>query len=589
LASITSGSPQKSEHEIVQQSQALLEKAKQAAHVSNYSDAIGYCAQALVLTPNHVDTLYLMAVLKRNTGYFDEAEKLLEKLRVNESERVNVFFESGMVRLGLNRPNDAIPFFHRAVQLNPQHFDSQFQLAFSYLMVGQLGAALTHLTHARNINVKNIRVYQELGNVLSKLGRNEESNRNFQTAYSLNPKNVTTLLLWAEAEEFGNNIEHASFLINSAISLGSDNNAAKIVRGVIERRKGDYDSALASFHEVDLQKVAGPARSYYFSQLGMLLDRMGRYEEAMQAFDSFNKYQREELGLVYAEEKNKKLFQDLTEYFKRDRVDKLPRAQAANADEEQPIFIVGFPRSGTTMAEQIITSHKNIAAGDELHIIMFQLMDIHRLFPRDHAYPQCLDYLANESGLRDVMKMRQDFLSRERMAGLLEPGVNRFTDKTPLNEVHMGMIHLMFPEAPIIHLIRHPLDVVMSSYFNDVRHGDLFSTSLETTARHYGRAMDIVEQYKRELDLNYMSVRYEDIVEDIETNARKIIDFINEPWDPACLEFYKNKRRARTASYAQVTEKVYTRSVHRYKNYQKWLEPIIPVLEPYIERYGYTV
>ena len=220
---------------------------------------------------------------------------------------------------------------------------------------------------------------------------------------------------------------------------------------------------------------------------------------------------------------------------------------------------------------------------------MFQLLDMQRMFSKEQAYPMCLSALEKKDGPKNVMYMRQDFLAKERVHGLLEPGVNRFTDKTPLNEVHMGFIHLMFPEVPIVHLIRHPLDVVMSSFFNDVRHGDYFSTSLETAATHYARSMDIVEQYKQELDLNYLPVRYEDIVDDTETNAKKIIDFIGESWDPACLEFYNNKRRARTASYAQVTEKIYTRSVHRYKNYQKFLEPVIPILEPYIERYGYKV
>lgn len=589
MTSDTSGTPKTNEHAMVQQAQTLLDKAKHAAQVGKLNTATEYCSQALALTPNHTDTLYLMTVLRRRAGQYDEAEKYLAQLRINEPERVNVFFESGMVRIGRNRPSEAISFFRRAVQLNPQHFDSHLHLAFAYLSVGHLGVALNHLLHAKNINSRDVRVNREMANVLNKLGRYEEASRNFRIAYSLDPKDATTLLAWAEAEESNNNIEQASVIIESPVVQKSGYSAAKIIKGVIERRKGNYEDALACFNDIDKQNLTGSSLSYYYAQLGQLLDRMERYDEAFEAFDSFNRHQREELGLVYAEEKNQQLFKELGEYFKRENIKNLPRACPVSDAEERPIFVAGFPRSGTTMVEQIITSHPNIVAGDELHIIMFQLMDMPRLLDTEEKYPVCLNNLTMEEGPKKIMEMRKDFLMRERMCGLMEPGINRFTDKTPLNEVHLGLIHLMFPEAPIVHLIRHPLDVVMSCYFNDVRHGDHFSTSLETTAKHYGRAMDMVEQYKQEIDLNYMSIRYEDIVEDLETNARKIIDFIDEPWDPACLEFYKSKRRARTASYAQVTEKVYTRSVHRYKNYQKWLEPIIPMLEPYIERYGYKI
>ena len=204
-------------------------------------------------------------------------------------------------------------------------------------------------------------------------------------------------------------------------------------------------------------------------------------------------------------------------------------------------------------------------------------------------YPQCLESLSGSKGSTISAKLREDFLKRERLAGLLKPGADYFTDKTPLYEVHLGYLHFIFPEAPLVHLIRHPLDVALSCYFNDIRHDGHFSTSLETIAKHYSRTMDLVEQYKRELDLNYMSVRYEDIVDDVEGKAREMIDFIGLDWDQRCVEFQKNKRKSRSASYAQVSEKVYTSSVYRYKNYRQFLEPIIPILEPYIKRYGYDL
>jgi hypothetical protein len=205
-------------------------------------------------------------------------------------------------------------------------------------------------------------------------------------------------------------------------------------------------------------------------------------------------------------------------------------------------------------------------------------------------FPDCLDTLRGEHGQKQINGLRRTYLQMARQQGAMEPGKGRFTDKTPLNETHLGLIHLMFPEVPMVHLIRHPLDVVLSSFFNDVRHGGNFASSLVDTARHYALTQDMVQQYREELDgLRYLPLRYEDLVEDLEGNSRTLLEFVGEPWHEGCLEFHRNKRHARTASSAQVKEKLYTSSRFRYKGYLPHLDEIIPILQPYIERLGYTV
>ena len=164
-----------------------------------------------------------------------------------------------------------------------------------------------------------------------------------------------------------------------------------------------------------------------------------------------------------------------------------------------------------------------------------------------------------------------------------------FTDKMPLNEIHLGMISMVFPKSPIIHLHRHPLDVVLSTYFTDLTHGFNCAFELGNIAHQYALVMDLVDHYLKVLDIKYISVKYEDIVTDQENKTRELLNFIGVGWDDRCLDFHKNERYARTASYAQVTEKLYVSSMYRYKNYRKYLEPVIPVLEPYITRLGYSI
>jgi hypothetical protein len=159
----------------------------------------------------------------------------------------------------------------------------------------------------------------------------------------------------------------------------------------------------------------------------------------------------------------------------------------------------------------------------------------------------------------------------------------------PLNETHLGLIALLFPQAPLIHVIRHPLDVIVSAISNLFTHGLFCSSSLESAALHYVRVMNLVQHYRAEMTLRYLPVRYEDMVANQEPTVRAMLDFIGEPFDPRCLKFEENRRYARTASYAQVTEKLYDRSRFRYRNYRKHLEPAIPILAPIIEKLGYMI
>ena len=148
---------------------------------------------------------------------------------------------------------------------------------------------------------------------------------------------------------------------------------------------------------------------------------------------------------------------------------------------------------------------------------------------------------------------------------------------------------MIFPAAPLVHVIRHPLDIMVSAISNHFTHGFYCATALETAAKHYVRVMDLVQHYRSQMTLRYLPIRYEEIVDDQENSVRAILDFVGVDFDPRCLGFHENKRYARTASYAQVTEKLYDRSRFRYKKYLRHLEPIIPILQPAMDRLGYTV
>ena len=283
-----------------------------------------------------------------------------------------------------------------------------------------------------------------------------------------------------------------------------------------------------------------------------------------------------------------------------ERLQSLARAAMPELVEQiDTLFLTGQPTldlidqlkvtTAYPLLEQTLTAHPRIAAGDELPFIaeITQLMP--RLLDSPLNYPEALSELWMADHREDLDNLRDYYLRKVAQLGIVHPGAAWFTDKMPLNETDLGLISLIFPDAPLLHVTRHPLDVVVSVFSNMLTHGYFCAYSLESVARHIVRVMDLVDHYCTELKLPYLRVRYEDLVDDQEACVRRVLQFVGEDFDPKCLAFHENTRYARTASYAQVTEKLYDRSRYRYKHYLTQLEPVIPLLQPVIERLGYSI
>jgi hypothetical protein len=315
---------------------------------------------------------------------------------------------------------------------------------------------------------------------------------------------------------------------------------------------------------------------------------MGRYDEAFAAFDAGKERLRAVTGQTYLAANAAAQVGRLRQFFVRKRLAQLPRAHP-RTDVAQPLFVLGFPRSGTTLLEQTLSAHTRIAAGDELPFIN-EIADLMpRLLESPLGYPEALAELWMSDHRDDLDNLRDHYLRRVAQVGIVPAHAAWFTDKMPLNEMHLGLIGLLFPESPLLHVTRHPLDVVLSVYSNLLTHGFYCAYSLESIARHYVLIADLVEHYTREMNLRLLRVRYEDMVDEQEKCIRQVLEFVGEEFDPRCLDFHENRRYARTASYAQVTEPLYDRSRFRYRNYLAHLAPVVPILNSTIERLGYSV
>jgi tetratricopeptide (TPR) repeat protein len=420
----------------------------------------------------------------------------------------------------------------------------------------------------------------------------EEARELYNESAAAAPSIRQTLLGWARLEEADRKFEAAAGILDRMEEQYSNDPGLLLARSVLLGRLKRYDEALGVLDALAGISQEGQLGPNELVEKGRLLDQMGRYDDAYAAFEEGKRLSRELSGHAYLDQIAENLLTRLGSFFTAGRLQTLPRA-TVRRDVPQPIFVLGFPRSGTTLMEQTLSAHPRIVAGDELPLIN----DITGLMPRmlnsPLGYPEALAELWMGDQREGLDNLRDYYLQKVAQAGILshdpEKQIKWFTDKMPLNETHLGLIALLFPEAPLIHVIRHPLDIMVSAMSTQFTHGLFCASALETTAKHYARIMDLVQSYRAEMALRYLPVRYEDMVADQEATVRSVLDFIGENFDPCCLQFHENRRYARTASYAQVTERLYDRSRFRYRHYRKHLEPVIPILQPVIERLGYTV
>jgi tetratricopeptide (TPR) repeat protein len=423
---------------------------------------------------------------------------------------------------------------------------------------------------------------------LKNQGRMEESRTLYRESIAAAPDIRQTLLGWARMEEADRQFDAAMDVLDRLEKVAPNDPNVDLTRAVVLGRMRRYDEAVAMLDGLAARFSGGRLGANELLEKGRLLDQMGKHDDAFEAFLEGKRLARELSGNVYLDQQAAQLIARLRGFFTAERLRILPRARTRR-DVPQPIFILGFPRSGTTLVEQTITAHSRIAAGDELPLINDITGIMPRMLASPMAYPEALAELWMGDRHEGLDDLRDYYLQKVRQMGILTPGADFFTDKMPLNETHLGLISMLFPEAPLVHVIRHPLDIMVSAISNHFTHGMYCATALETAATHYVRVMELVQHYRGQMALRYLPLRYEEMVEDQEATVRSLLDFVGLDFEERCLSFHENRRYARTASYAQVTERLYDRSKFRHRKYLRHLEPVIPILQPMIEQLGYSV
>ena len=300
--------------------------------------------------------------------------------------------------------------------------------------------------------------------------------------------------------------------------------------------------------------------------LGKIHDRMKQYDKAFACMKEANELKPYKYD-----------HQHFIEYIDRltaPKVTDLLRRKSVLADYQpsvRPVFIVGMPRSGTSLVEQIITSHAQVFGGGERQEIPSLTQKLPYMPGVSGEYPECLDSLTPELA-------GQMLNAYDQFAQGLPPGTTVLTDKMPENFQHLVFIRMLFPDARIIHCVRNAMDTCLSIYAQQFTGYHDYAYDLTDLGQHYREYKRLMQHYCDVVKLPILEVQYEELVNDTETWSRRMIDHCGLEWDDACLRYYESDRIMRTASYQQVKQPIYTSSVERWKNYEKHLQPLIDAL-----------
>ncbi len=567
----------------------MVEKAQEALQKGSPQEAEKLCLEVLELSPGAPGALAILAQVRRQENKPRAAEMLLTRLVTIDPNNYPATCDLAQILFARHAWGEAEARARSAIRLRPRQPQGHNLLGMIMTEANRPKIGEFHYRKVLELREPDAIIYANLAWNLKAQGRMDESRELYEKSLEMKDDVPQTLLGYARMEETDRNFDRSKELLDKVAEIQPKNPSVMLTRAVIAGRQRDYEGALSILEDIASQREQGLGPEETLEK-GRLFDKMGKFDEAFAAFTEGKKKYREGSGNEYRTQIAMQQLNRIRNFFNKGRLEFTPRG-TLKEDSPQPIFVVGFMRSGTTMIEQTLASHSKVSAGDELPYIAEITQIMPRMLASPLTYPDALSDLWFGDQTEGLDNMRDYYLQRVRQQGFVEEQSTMFTDKMPLNEVHLGLISLMFPKAPILHVIRHPLDVILSVFSNHMTHGMYCSYALETAATHFARVFELVEHYKSELgdELNYLPVRYEEVVSDQENKVKEMLDFVGLEFEQACLDFHENTRYARTASYAQVTEKLYDSSVNRYQNYLEHLKPVIPILEPAIKSLGYEI
>lgn len=566
-----------------------------AIQKKSYKQAIQFLESALKLQPSIPELLTNLGLAYQHSDNKEKAREYFENAIKADNVFGPAYYNLALLNDDEGNIKQALASMQEAERCRPGHIPTLIKLAQLFFRTDQPKEAITYYHHCLKLDPVNAQLYFELGKLFQATRQNQEAINSLQKAVSISPDFFDAQAKLADVLESVNRLDEASIVSNKLLADLPDQPLGNLVLAKIDRRNGELEKAKQRLQKISAILAMNNAKDDIYAgiltELGITLDRFGEYNEAFNAFNQANQImahlpstelvdpqQAFRIVEAYRDWLNDKQKQPQFTPAKAQAIDVLPA----------PVFLVGFPRSGTTLTEQILGAHDNVMTADELPVLHQIANNIGRILGRDCDTISCLNMLDQDA----ITTLRQYYWKQ--MTDVLGEKILHvnFIDKMPLNIIHLGLIERIFPDAKIIVALRDPRDVCISCFMQlfHINESMVEFLELSTTTKYYAAVMGLWLEYRENLKLNWMESRYEDIVFDFERSSNRLFDFLHLTRDKATNNFYQQAadRVISTPSYQDVTSPVYQRAAGRWQHYSRQLEPYFSKLEPYIQSFGYS-
>lgn len=540
---------------------ALSSLGRVLGKLGRHEKAVDYLEKAIQIAPDSPDDLFLLGVQLQAIGWLQGAADAYHKAVQLRPD----FFEArnnlGHIFTELGELNSALAIFESLSAAKPGSVEVLNNIGVVYDSMGKAQEAEAAYRKAIDINPALVETRCHLGFLLASEGRTRDALECFNANLAMMPDHLSSIAGKASALEKTGQLEEASTTIASA-SPGTTTNPDVILSycTVMLRRNKTADAIKQAERLLSEGNIPAKGIVDLHFALGDLYEKNRDYARAFRHFEQANRLS----PCTYVHENHVRYINNIITATGKEVLAQLPRSGISSRDF---VFIVGMPRSGTSLVEQIISSHPAVFGAGELRYMGDIAASFSPPAAKDQKYPAGLSQLS----LQDVEGLAMRYLRPVLEIAGESPLV---TDKMPHNFLYLGLINILFPQARIIHVTRSPLDNCLSLYFHGFNPMHSYTTDMQMLGNYYREYQRLMSHWSDVLDIPVMNIRYEDIVDNLEQSARGMLAFCGLDWSDNCLNFHENRRFVKTPSYDQVRQPIYTGSVNRWMNYREFIAPL---------------
>jgi len=527
---------------------------------------------------------FASAVQNHQKNFFKIAENLYKEiLKINPNHFGSIFY-LGTLLVQTQRFKLAKSLLYKATQINPNYAAAHNNLGATLKELGEYQNAINCCQKAIKLNPSYAEAHYNLGLVFKELREFKKAISCFKKAIQIHPSYIIAHQNLMEAYEKTNQERELKSAISNAQTLIKDNSIIKLYEGILLSRNEKFVEAKNYLESILFETKEIKNEILRVSTLAKCYDRIGNTDKAFNYFKKANLLSQKTKIKNFDKNKYLQEIKIRKEFFKKSNIEKWPTLKQPD-NEPNPIFLIGFPRSGTTLLDTILRSHPLIEVVEEQFMVEQLINSLNQL---PNGGLEDLKEIENEQ----IIKIRKTYFESLESQIQNKNNTKLYIDKLPLNIIHVGEIVRIFPNAKFIVSLRHPCDCVLSCFMQDFELNDAMANflNLDDAAHLYDAVMKLWTQYTSIFSINYHEVKYENLIENFEPTVRSILNFLELSWDDAVLNYLitaKKRDRITTPSYYQVTKPIYSYAIGRWQRYKKQTSNIYPILEGWIKKFNY--